>query len=60
MTFKLKADLENAAFEDGCSGNEMARILRKLADQLEGMALTGERGTLQDFNGNTIGQWNVA
>jgi hypothetical protein len=60
MKFHLHAALDNAAFEDSCSGTEMARILRKLADKLEGYAMgDGDKGKLADFNGNSIGGWVV-
>lgn len=57
---KLEIDLENAAFNDGANGYEIARILRKLAAGLvdENVA-PGAGGRLTDCNGNCVGGWDV-
>jgi hypothetical protein len=51
--FTLKFSTDNAAFADDMHG-EAARILRKIADQLD-------RGDLArvivDLNGNRVGSW---
>lgn len=58
----LKMDMENAAF---CPrATEAARILRRLADKLEGMHSgldNGNRheGHLFDTNGNACGSWEI-
>ena len=45
-----------AAFQDGNGGFEMARILRRLADQIE----DGCRdGVMHDINGNKVGTWSM-
>lgn len=45
-----------AAFQDGNDGFEMARILRRVADQIEG----GFRsGVMHDVNGNRVGVWSM-
>jgi hypothetical protein len=54
ITIKIKCD--NAAFED-CAGSEVARILRKYADSIEGME--PEDGPLHDVNGNRVGQVDI-
>jgi hypothetical protein len=61
----LKLDMENAAFSDDRSG-EVARILRRLADRIEGEAAgvlaTGKLavgGPLFDTNGNSCGSWEA-
>lgn len=48
---------DNAAFADGNYGPEVARILRRIADEAE----SGCRGTwkLRDHNGNTVGSVTV-
>lgn len=44
------------AFQDGNDGFEMARILRRLADQVE----NGRRdGVMHDINGNKVGTWSM-
>jgi hypothetical protein len=43
--FSLKLDCDNAAFADGQRPNEVARILRRLADQIEIVPLA-DNGTL--------------
>lgn len=54
MAFSLTLDTDNAAFEDGLTGHEVARILRSAADRLE----QGEdSGQLRDVNGNTVGSY---
>ena len=56
--FTLKIETGNAAFEP--AGPELARILRKLADEVENIYAAGDRGgsgTLRDFNGNTVGTY---
>ncbi len=59
----LNIDTENAAFDGRDAEAELARILRKLADQIE-TGLTdiddGERsgtGFVYDINGNKTGTW---
>jgi hypothetical protein len=56
MKFTLTIDCGNAAFEDSNDVGEVARILRKLANKLEGMgaASDGEH-RLYDINGNKVG-----
>ena len=54
----IRIGLENAAFDDGNEGAELARILRKLADSIES---AGEAPRcfekIRDINGNTVGQY---
>lgn len=64
MKFSLEIKAGNAAFDTGTegevSGSEIARILRKLADNIDGIDLTdGHDGGLSDVNGNTVGFWSV-
>jgi hypothetical protein len=55
MKLKLEIEMDNAAFEDQ-QGAEVARILHKLADQLDGNVWLGGLSTrLIDFNGNVVG-----
>lgn len=46
---------DNAAFGDW-PGIEVARILRELADKVDGDA-EGTRGFLRDLNGSTVSSW---
>ena len=43
-----------AAFEDGNRAPEMARILRDIANKVEGGR---QAGTIRDINGNRLGEW---
>lgn len=56
--FEVVICTDNAAFDEGyVPGAEVARILRTLADQVEG-ELTGEDAQifrLRDLNGNRVG-----
>jgi hypothetical protein len=57
--FKLTIDTDNAAFEDG-GNDEVARILRKLADRVEyGDRLADDNGACLDANGNRVGTWEL-
>ena len=59
MKFKVVIDVENAAFEDENMGTELARILREVADTVDGTSGETEsiEGTLRDVNGNKVGQY---
>ena len=54
---KITIECGNAAFENA-PGEEVARILRAVADRLENTCL-GERrsGVCRDANGNFAGEW---
>lgn len=57
--FSAQFDCDNAAFEneDGTfSREEVARILRALADKIEGGQ---EEGVCHDLNGNRVGNWHL-
>jgi hypothetical protein len=53
--FKLEFETGNAAFTDNLR-EECARILRKIADQLESGR---ECGRCMDYNGNAVGDWEL-
>lgn len=55
MAFTLTMATENAAFED-MPEYEVARILRKVADQIEDGDTTGR---VRDINGNTVGAYDL-
>lgn len=57
MKITITIQTGNAAFEDGNSGSEVARILRKYADRIEHDE--PDRCNLLDVNGNTVGQVKV-
>ncbi|CRI66753.1 hypothetical protein THIOKS13070009 [Thiocapsa sp. KS1] len=50
----IEMSLDNAAFEDD-PAPEIARILRQLADKLEGRGIDDEI-LLRDINGNRVGK----
>lgn len=54
MSISLTIDTDNAAFEGESFGPEVARMLREVADELEG----GRQATwrLFDSNGNACGE----
>ena len=53
---KIKINSENAAFDQ--EGQEVARILRGLADKLEHLdKLQESQLPLRDLNGNTVGYY---
>jgi hypothetical protein len=56
---KLTIECGNAAFED-MPGAEVARILRAVADKVEGVR-NGDResGVCRDINGNFAGEWTL-
>ena len=57
MKFKVSIDCGNAAFDDGNNGTtEAARILRTLADRIEGHGTWAEVLRLYDTNGNHVGE----
>ena len=56
---KLKINTENQAF-DQAEGQEVARILRGLADQVEHLDKLQEcQLPLRDLNGNTVGYYQT-
>ena len=52
---RLSMELVNDAFADDAA-NEVARILRVLAQRIEQEGLHNEPMRLRDINGNTVGQ----
>lgn len=65
MTLHVRLSMDNAAFDPDSQGTEAARILRKLADQIDGQSwveadLTSDDSfQLMDANGNTVGRADV-
>jgi len=60
MKVKITINLENDAFADGNTGDEVARILQKLASKMHGLRITkGDDIDLRDINGNTVGEFRV-
>ena len=64
MRFNLDFQIDNAAFDtghpEGKSGNEIARILREIADSVEGgIVCKGDTASFKDVNGNTVGAWYI-
>lgn len=56
MSFSLEFETDNAAFADDNARAECARILRKVAAQIE----SGSDGeNIRDVNGNRIGEWSA-
>lgn len=50
--FRVLIGTDNAAFEEGDRGMEVARILRAVADRVEEGATVGQT---RDVNGNEVG-----
>lgn len=55
MTFTLKFDMDNAAFEGG--DFEVVRILRAIADRVEREGVPSHYQTVRDANGNDVGRY---
>lgn len=56
--FRLTIRTENDAFSPPDAGPELARILRRLAGQLDALPLDGTTGgRVLDVNGNVVGEW---
>ncbi len=56
MRATIVLNMDNAAFEDA-PGIELARILRKLADDVENNGPENANDRLHDINGNSIGEF---
>ena len=55
---EVKIRTEGAAFDDGADGeNECARLLRRIAAQIEAGDYTGKAQTILDINGNDAGRF---
>lgn len=60
MKAKLTLEMENAAFADGMAGQEVARILRQLADKIQDWPGANAFNLgLRDINGNKVGKFEV-
>jgi len=61
--FKLFIDCGNAAFceddypTESSAAPELARILREVADRIEGGDMFGMYRTIHDMNGNDVGRF---
>ena len=53
--FTCTVNLGNAVFED--NPNELANILRQVADQVDGTSNTAKR--IVDSNGKFVGMWEI-
>ncbi len=60
QTFRLSINTGNAAFDDNGPAYELARILRELADRIDGRACLPDEVTLYDINGNRVGLAKIA
>lgn len=60
MELKIAMCCDNAAFEGQNGGSEAARILRRLAAEMDGDALEDGERTLRDINGNKVGLATVS
>lgn len=58
-TFHLSVKMDNAAFVDDGPGYELGRILQELAERLGDGPLPPATGKLYDYNGNSVGHWEV-
>ena len=64
--FIIKFDTSNAAFQEDIPGVEIARIIRAIADVLDGSSdnttdvdfSVKHGGPVHDYYGNTIGAWS--
>lgn len=58
MNVSIEMNCDNEAF-DGANGSEIARILRKLADKIDGTDFTFHKLALCDINGNVVGTFSA-
>ncbi len=67
MKLRIEIDMDGAAFEE-CNGDEVARVLRDVADRIDGADLfaapvslypSEPADVLMDSNGNTCGRVEV-
>lgn len=58
MKFRVEIDLGNAAFDD-VAGNEIARILRQLAEEMQDVSAHPFFTYVRDFNGNRCGRVEI-
>ncbi len=59
MKATITIEMDNAAFED-TNGIDLARILKRLANQIDDYSLTSaDNLTLRDSNGNRVGSFTV-
>ena len=58
MNVSIKLECSNEAF-DGANGGEIARILRKLADKIDGTDIDIGKLSLHDINGNPVGEFKA-
>ena len=58
MNVSIKLECSNEAF-DGANGGEIARILRKLADKIDGTDVADRSIALCDINGNVVGEFKA-
>ena len=54
--FEVKINLKNDAFIGGNRQEELARIMRRIAEQLEKRM---HEAVVVDCNGNTVGFWRI-
>ena len=54
--FRLTFETDNAAFEADLKSEEIARILRAIADKVED---NRDGGKVMDSNGNAVGSWEI-
>jgi len=55
--FTLKIDTDNDVFQDGNRGRELARLLRKIADDIKDLQDERWGNSIRDVNGATVGYW---
>jgi hypothetical protein len=59
MTARIEINMDSAAFDE-INGQELSRILRDLAREIEHVELTaGHYKRVGDINGNKVGQFTV-
>lgn len=61
ISFTLTIESGNDSLTDGTGANadELHRILTNLADRVRYGAQDGDSGAVLDFNGNTVGRWEL-
>lgn len=60
MRFTLTIDTDNAAFQDGAFGDELATVLGVVAGHVRGLTGHATGRAVYDSNGNRVGMWRLA
>jgi hypothetical protein len=60
-TINITINTDNAAFDDPVTGgtHELTRVMATLVGHITADMTVGAQRSINDINGNTIGQWEI-